>query len=73
VRNFLILALIGGALYWLLRGSTAPYAARRGQQAEFDIDPYDEEELLDEALRESFPASDSPAVSPHRRAGSTLP
>ncbi len=58
-KTWLVLGLIGGVLYWL---SKEP--PRRAADAR--LDPDDEQELLDEALDKSFPASDPPAVTPTR-------
>ena len=76
MNKLLLLGLIGGGMYWLLRQSSPRQdmqylddEAGRDMDEPFRTDAleHDEEErLLDEALAESFPASDSPAVSPHR-------
>lgn len=61
MNRLVLLALIGGGLYWLLKDSEP----RRREMGEA-LDPDDQQARLDEALEESFPASDPPAVSPPR-------
>lgn len=77
MNRWIFAALIGAGLYWLLKEP----APRRGYALDADglpegepdltggPDPDSEQELLDEALRESFPASDPPSVSPPRSGG----
>lgn len=62
MNKLLLLTLIGGSLYWLSR---QPQGRPRTEGEPHEpLDPEDEQALLDEALDESFPASDPPAVSP---------
>lgn len=66
MNKWVVLALIGGAVYWLTK-EPAPQRTRASLSAPgASLDPQDEQELLDEALDESFPASDPPAVTPPR-------
>lgn len=66
MNKWLVVGIIGAGLYWLMkepepgnrRAVTGPGAGRPS--------PDDEQALLDEALDESFPASDPPAVTPPR-------
>lgn len=71
MNKLLLLGLIGGGLYWLFKQSTREPEYLNEIQGEHEaIDFPDartqadhEQALLDEALEESFPASDPPAVS----------
>lgn len=73
MNRLLLLGLIGGGMYWLFRESARQNAERLYlEDAEHDrdyedtmdraIDREHEQELLDEALVESFPASDPPSI-----------
>ena len=64
MNRLLLLALIGGALYWLFKEPVPGGGQRRLSASGTGLDPEDEQELLDEAIEESFPASDPPAVTP---------
>ncbi len=73
MNRLLVLALAGGFLYWLLK---EPARRTRPEPPLPEDDrpaPYSEDDLLDEALEESFPASDSPAVTPPPRAPGDVP
>lgn len=61
MNKWALMALLGGAIYWLTREPAPPHTGTYA--GEPDLDPDDDEDLLDEALDESFPASDPPAVT----------
>ncbi|MFW6094714.1 MAG: hypothetical protein ACODAC_12135 [Pseudomonadota bacterium] len=76
MNRILLLALVGGAVYWLSRGREREPVAQQtrslaGTRAP-DVAPgptVEQQALLDEALEETFPASDSLAVTPPPRSG----
>ena len=57
MNKWLFLALLGGAVYCLTTHTPPPHT-RRSQRKD---DIQEREDDLDEALRESFPASDPPS------------
>ena len=79
MNKLLVLGLLGGAVYWLLREPSPRSGSMyllEGEASAQDLedsltrgalDRDEEQELLDEALAESFPASDPPSMSTHRR------
>lgn len=78
MNRLLLVGLLGAGLYWLLRQPSQPAehllddATANDDMAEGGTrriserpDPLSEEDMLDEAIKESFPASDPPALSSH--------
>jgi hypothetical protein len=70
MNKLLLLGLIGGGVYWLFKESARQPEYLDDMEADDAIDFQDtlidqehEEDLLDEALQESFPASDPPSMS----------
>jgi hypothetical protein len=71
MNKLLLLGLIGGGVYWLFRESARQpeylddFEAEEASQDFRDVltGADHEQELLDEALAESFPASDPPSIS----------
>ncbi len=73
MNRLLVLALAGGFLYWLLKEPAQRTRLEPPQPEDEYPPPHSEDDLLDEALEESFPASDPPAVTPPPRVPGDLP